>query len=105
MVDGLFSDGYRKNNSIIPGVEGKVRLNIIDAVSSSGGLGAYIEVYVSHINKKPLAAQLLFPNQSVKLETDKWNSSISFGLVIPLALRVKRLFGKKSKWPPNGLAN
>jgi hypothetical protein len=96
-VDGVFRDGFRKNKSIIPGVEGKVRLNIIDAVSSSGGLGAYIELYASRINKQPLAAQRLFPIQSSNLETDKWNSSISLGLVIPLALRVKRLFREKSK--------
>lgn len=96
---GLFVNRQFYNSPYkLPGYDLKLRLNLIDAVSSSGGLGLYIGFYAAYVRAKPIPVQVFdLDAGSTSTETSDLNYSISIGAVIPLALRVKRIFPKKFK--------
>ncbi len=84
-----FKDGIH-----IPGWEGRGRLVLLDPVGTSGGLGFFIEWRIVEFSRKrslDILYDALDPGgtSNVTDQTDDMMFSFSFGLVAPLALRIK----------------
>jgi hypothetical protein len=100
--DTLTVTGRRFGNSFFndwfPGMNAKVRLNFLDPIGASGGLGLYLEGDASYYATRLPVERILGFFPSVRpapapgsfQRKSRWSYTWSFGCVVPLALRFKQ---------------
>lgn len=92
----LFSDNWK-----LPGIDWKVRLNFLDPIGSSGGAGVYIEYYGAYYFDRiaiPVGKLVTGTEPDQVIEGDKVIQSFSFGVIVPLAVRIKRFPIRPCHW-------
>ena len=80
----------RFNDVLIPGMDFRFRLNILDPAGTSGGLGLFFE-YMYHWNFNGREMEPFFDTlEATNNSLNKWNYSVfSFGLKSSLALKIQ----------------